>query len=66
MGLSVLTERLVAPLRRAPRCCVKVSSPIVRHPFGGGSQGGPASLGGGGAPLPVGGVDHGGAACTPG
>eukprot|EP00969_Alexandrium_andersonii_P315228 13926215-Alexandrium_andersonii.AAC.1 len=41
MGESALTERLGAPLRGAPSCCVKASSPIVRCPFGGGSEGGP-------------------------
>eukprot|EP00969_Alexandrium_andersonii_P148998 6588611-Alexandrium_andersonii.AAC.1 len=35
---SALTERLGAPLRGAQSCCVKASSPIVRHPFGGGSE----------------------------
>eukprot|EP00969_Alexandrium_andersonii_P358278 15450650-Alexandrium_andersonii.AAC.1 len=41
MGESALTERLGAPLRSAPSCCVKSSSPIVRRPFGGGSEGTP-------------------------
>eukprot|EP00969_Alexandrium_andersonii_P335313 14819665-Alexandrium_andersonii.AAC.1 len=33
-GESALTERLGAPHCSAPSCCVKASSPIVRHPFG--------------------------------
>eukprot|EP00969_Alexandrium_andersonii_P364355 15463971-Alexandrium_andersonii.AAC.1 len=38
MGESAPTERLGAPLRSAPSCCAKASSPIVRRPVGDSSE----------------------------
>eukprot|EP00969_Alexandrium_andersonii_P009907 432426-Alexandrium_andersonii.AAC.1 len=35
MGESALTGQLGAPLRGAPSCYVRASSPIVRRPSGG-------------------------------
>eukprot|EP00969_Alexandrium_andersonii_P078322 3453652-Alexandrium_andersonii.AAC.1 len=39
MGESAPTERLGAPLRGAPSCCIKASSPIVRCLIACGSEG---------------------------
>eukprot|EP00969_Alexandrium_andersonii_P002670 116118-Alexandrium_andersonii.AAC.1 len=38
MGESALTGQPGAPLRGAPSCNVKASSPIVRRPSGGGPE----------------------------
>eukprot|EP00969_Alexandrium_andersonii_P289680 12803665-Alexandrium_andersonii.AAC.1 len=38
MGESALPGQLWAPLRGAPSCCVKASSPIARRPLGGGPK----------------------------
>eukprot|EP00969_Alexandrium_andersonii_P336750 14885243-Alexandrium_andersonii.AAC.1 len=38
MGESPLTDQLRAPLRGAPSCCVKASSPIAQRPSGGGPE----------------------------
>eukprot|EP00969_Alexandrium_andersonii_P081521 3593187-Alexandrium_andersonii.AAC.1 len=65
MGESALTERLGAPLRSTPSCCVKASSPIERRPFGGGSEGALASLCAGRPPMPTGRLGRSGVAGVP-
>eukprot|EP00969_Alexandrium_andersonii_P154616 6835517-Alexandrium_andersonii.AAC.1 len=47
-------ERLGAPLRDAPSCCVRASSPMSRRPSGGSSDGAAVSLRGEDPLLPTG------------
>eukprot|EP00969_Alexandrium_andersonii_P225189 9945772-Alexandrium_andersonii.AAC.1 len=51
-------QQLGAPRRGAPSRSVRALSPIVRRPFGGGSEGSPVSLSGGGLLVATGRIGH--------